>query len=278
MSGDVEVQPFFLPAEPGTRFALFQATRRCPPRSAMLYVHPFGEETNKSRRMAALQSRAFAALGVAVLQIDLFGCGDSSGDFGDACWEIWKRDLALAASWLERRLSVPLHLWGLRLGATLALDFWREQPERFVSAVLWQPVISGASFMTQFLRLAVAGDAVRQGGGGVTTDALRRRLSAGQSVEVAGYELSPQLVAAVDNIKLADLTLPRQVISWLDVQSGSASAPSPNVERVLSTWRARDVQVFYQAVPGDPFWTTQEIVEAPALLAATLTRCPEATL
>jgi len=32
---------------------------------------------NKSRRMAALQARVFAAMGFGVLQIDLFGCGDS---------------------------------------------------------------------------------------------------------------------------------------------------------------------------------------------------------
>ncbi len=51
---------------------------------------------NKSRRMAALQARAFAAMGFGVLQIDLFGCGDSSGDFSDARWDIWKQDLAIA--------------------------------------------------------------------------------------------------------------------------------------------------------------------------------------
>ena len=48
---------------------------------------------NKSRRMAALQARAFAEMGFGVLQIDLFGCGDSSGDFSDARWDIWKQDL-----------------------------------------------------------------------------------------------------------------------------------------------------------------------------------------
>jgi alpha/beta superfamily hydrolase len=39
---------------------------------------------NKARRMAALQARALAALGYGVLLLDLHGCGDSSGDFGDS--------------------------------------------------------------------------------------------------------------------------------------------------------------------------------------------------
>ena len=57
------LEAFFLPAEPGTRFALFYPAQQVKPRGGVLYVHPFGEEMNKSRRMAALQARAFAAAG-----------------------------------------------------------------------------------------------------------------------------------------------------------------------------------------------------------------------
>ena len=78
----VEPFPFFFDADPGTRFSLYHAPNpQVPARGAILYVHPFAEEMNNSRRMAALQARAFSALGFAVLQIDLFGCGDSCGDF-----------------------------------------------------------------------------------------------------------------------------------------------------------------------------------------------------
>ena len=119
-------EPFFLQADCGRRFCLYhapQAEKEC--RGAFIYVHPFGEEMNKSRRMAALQARAFAAMGFGVLQIDLFGCGDSSGDFSDARWDIWKQDIAGARAWLAERVSAPISLWGLRLGALLALDFAR---------------------------------------------------------------------------------------------------------------------------------------------------------
>jgi len=78
-------EPFFLPASRGERFCIFHPAAGAL-RGAVLYLHPFAEEMNKSRRMAALQSRMLAARGIAVLQIDLFGCGDSSGDFGDASW------------------------------------------------------------------------------------------------------------------------------------------------------------------------------------------------
>ena len=120
-------EPFFLQTDCGRRFCLYHAPRaekEC--RGAFIYVHPFGEEMNKSRRMAALQARAFAAMGFGVLQIDLFGCGDSSGDFSDARWDIWKQDLSGASTWLAERVSAPISLWGLRLGALLALDFARD--------------------------------------------------------------------------------------------------------------------------------------------------------
>src|SRR6476620_8431972 len=125
-SRSAPAEPFFLQTDRGRRFCLYHAPRaekEC--RGAFIYVHPFGEEMNKSRRMAAMQARAFAAMGFGVLQIDLFGCGDSSGEFREARWNIWKQDLAVARSWLGNRVAAPVSLWGLRLGALLALDFAR---------------------------------------------------------------------------------------------------------------------------------------------------------
>lgn len=149
--------PFFLPAAPGERFCLYHAPdpaqRR---RGAILYVHPFAEELNKTRRMAALQARAFAAAGHPVLQMDLYGCGDSSGDFADARWDIWCRDLMLACQWLRGRGGERLYLWGLRLGALLAIDFACAPGCRPDALILWQPVVSGRTHLNQFLRMEQA--------------------------------------------------------------------------------------------------------------------------
>ncbi|HEU6456255.1 MAG TPA: hydrolase 2, exosortase A system-associated, partial [Roseateles sp.] len=84
---------FFLPTAAGEqRLCLFHAPVSAP-RSKVLYLHPFAEEMNKSRRMAALACRKLAQAGHAVLQIDLRGCGDSSADFGDASWADWQADV-----------------------------------------------------------------------------------------------------------------------------------------------------------------------------------------
>ena len=113
---------FFLPVGDGQRFCIYHPPQTSVERGAVLYLHPFAEEMNKSRRMASLQSRALAEAGYGVLQIDLLGCGDSSGDFSDATWEAWRGDVVHAVAWLRQRTSAPLTLWGLRVGCLLAVE------------------------------------------------------------------------------------------------------------------------------------------------------------
>jgi exosortase A-associated hydrolase 2 len=174
----VPFEPFFLPASSGERFCIHYPGMGVP-RGGVVYVHPFAEEMNKSRRMAALQARSLAAAGYAVLQIDLYGCGDSHGDFLDANWETWCNDVALAASWLSQRTSGGLTLWGLRLGALLALDAARlcdPQPNAFV---LWQPALTGDALLTQFLRLRLASDMLSGSGAATGAQEMRAQLAAG---------------------------------------------------------------------------------------------------
>jgi exosortase A-associated hydrolase 2 len=186
------VEPFFLAAPHGKRFCIFHPATEAS-RGGVVYVHPFAEEMNKSRRMAALQARAFAAAGFSVLQVDLFGCGDSNGDFGEARWEVWQQDIALGVRWLNARVGGNIALWGLRLGALLALDaaqFCDPVPKRFV---LWQPVLSGEVLLTQFLRLRLASEMLSAGRARSGLHELRSLLASGQTIEIAGYALSPQL-------------------------------------------------------------------------------------
>jgi exosortase A-associated hydrolase 2 len=254
-------EAFFLATPLGARYCLYHAPRASC-RGALVYLHPFAEEMNKSRRMAATQARALAALGYGVLQIDLAGCGDSEGDFADARWEHWKADVGAAGAWLHQRLGQPVGLWGLRLGALLALDYARGAP--VAQLLLWQPVLQGAAFMTQFLRLRVAGamldeDAATAGG----TKELRARLLAGEPLEIAGYMLAPELAAAIDALDAAQLA-PACRAHWIEMVASPERPLPPAASRVAAGWSLEPRKV---ACP--PFWTTQEITESPDLVAAT---------
>ena len=260
----------FLPVEPGTRFCVSHPPADGSARErGVVYVHPFGEEMNKSRRMAALQCRRLAAAGYAVLQIDLYGCGDSAGGFADARWPIWKRDVHAAVEWLRQRGSAAITLWGLRLGATLAADVTRDGSAGVERLVMWQPVVSGEQYLTQFLRLQLAAEMLSAGAAQSGVQELRAALARGEMLEIGGYELHPELALAIGSLKLAELIPAVNRVHWLDVTAQPEPRITPASQRVLDAWRAAGFAVDAAAVGGEPFWSTLEITGSEALLDAT---------
>jgi exosortase A-associated hydrolase 2 len=271
-SPSVSADPFFLEIDPGQRFCLFHPPAPGPCRGAVLYVHPFADEMNKSRRVAALQARDLAAAGFGVLQMDLYGCGDSSGDFSDARWDLWKQDLAAGHQWLVARVGQPVSLLGLRLGALLALDYASSSALPLAGLVLWQPVQNGAIFLKQFLRLLTASDILsedkesKKSIGGLS---LRDTLIGGQMLEVGGYELAPQLGASIDQLDAAHLAVTACPVAWFEVVSALDRPESVAVSKLAARWRDEGVALQMHRAVCPAFWATQEIAEAPDLVAAT---------
>jgi exosortase A-associated hydrolase 2 len=264
-------EPFFLKTNAGDRFCLFHSPAsglEC--QGAFVYIHPFAEEMNKSRRMAALQAKRFAKDGLAVLQIDLHGCGDSEGDFADARWDIWLKDVEIAVDWLANRCSMAPGLWGLRLGGLLALDFAARSDRKLDSVLLWQPVLNGESYMTQFLRTRVA-SAMLSGEQGKSegTQDLRSRLRNGESLEIAGYELAPALLESIDRLNANDLVLLDRPVHWLEVVAEAGRQMPPAASKIASNWTRHGVDLHCRTVPGPAFWLAQEITDSPELLTAT---------
>jgi uncharacterized protein len=262
------MRPLFITAADGsTRFALHHVPASGPPRALVVYLHPFAEEMNKSRRMAALQSRALAAAGLAVLQIDLLGCGDSAGDLADASWPAWQDDVRLAARWLRAQhgTDAPLWLWGLRAGCLLAAEAAPQlgEPCHFL---LWQPPAAGKPLLQQFLRLKMASE-LQDGQAGGITAALRASLERGEAVDVAGYRLPPALALGLEQAQLRP-PAPGARCVWLETSTREPATLLPASQGVVSRWQAAGHAVQAAAVPGPAFWQTQEIEEAPALLQA----------
>ena len=264
-------KPFFLDASPGKRFCLYHPpAKNLPGNKAFIYIHPFAEEMNKSRRMAALQSRSFATMGFGVLQIDLYGCGDSEGDFGDAAWDIWKNDINSARQWLIQKGYESIYLWGLRLGVLLALDCAKDSEYDFDKLVLWQPVVNGKSFLTQFLRLRLANELmIKERGRALNVHRLREALDAGESLEIAGYTLTPWLAAVIDNLRMNELIVKNGEIHWFEIVTDMTRTLSPAGVSVLDAWNRSGIHPEVVLIPGQPFWATQEISECPQLITAT---------
>lgn len=272
-------QAFFLPTGTGQRFCLFHPAQGAAPQGRVLYLHPFAEELNCTRRVVAQQARALAQAGYSVLQIDLLGCGDSEGSFADATWEAWLQDAQHAHHWLREHASGPLWLWGMRAGALLATALANGLTER-CHLLLWQPAISGQQILQQFLRLHTASqwlDAAKASG-----QTPAHTLDNGQTVDIAGYTLNPALARGLTAARLQPPRLPPGQLVWLEMSAQAESVLSPASERQLTVWRDAGWTVSAQVLTGPLFWQTVATCEAPALLQATLdtlarTAAPAAT-
>ncbi len=265
-------RPFFLQIDPGRRFlTYYPSIGTCS--GAVLYVPPFAEEMNKSRRMAALQARSLAETGYSVLQVDLYGCGDSSGDFKDARWEIWKEDLRLALDWLQTQHDQPATLLGLRLGALLALDFANDVNSGIDRILLWQPVHSGETYLAQFLRLRLA-NAMIAGKAKVSLQDLKRELASNGTLEVAGYDLAHELAESISRLRLEELGKTDIVHHWFEIMPDTSLAFSPAISRILGAWENRGIAAHVHRVQGEPFWSTQEITDCPNLIDSTTSIFP----
>lgn len=259
---------FFLPARGGQRLCILDRPPNGSVRGAAVFVHPWAEELNKSRRAVAEGSRALARSGWAVLRMDLFGCGDSSGEFGDATWADWTDDVALGVRWLAERSGCVPRLWGLRAGCLVIADYLaRGGPGHGV--VLWQPAVSGRQHLAQFLRLQAASAMLADAPRGSRTQDLRERIAQGDVVEIAGYRLAEGLVSGLERAELAFAPAVGPV-HWLEVSSSEELSLLPVSASRIAKLVQGGTHVESAAVRDIAFWQTVEIAEAPALVDLTV--------
>jgi exosortase A-associated hydrolase 2 len=263
-------QPFLLSRKTGYRFCVLHT----PPKDRQVhggcvFVPPFGEERNKSRRMVGMQARALAELGCAVLQIDLDGCGDSSGELREATVPGWIDDVAAAVKWMHAEGWAPLRLWGLRLGALLAARTAVELPRNAVeSLLLWQPVLDGKTHLTQFLRIGIAADMTAAAPARAQAGP-RERLRCGETVEIAGYEITPAFARELDELRMPAAEVAGMPADWFEISATDGVAPPPASARLLAEWRTAGGSVTYHHVVGEAFWSTVEITDCPQLVQRT---------
>ena len=252
------VQAFFLPAQYGGRLCLYH----CPAHPAedgaiesdcILHIHAFAEEMNRSRRMAALTARALAAQGCGVMQMDLFGCGDSAGDFGDARWEIWLDDIHVALNWLRQRHRGKLHLWGDRVGALLAMDFAAHHAGHAIDQLLLcQPILEGKSYLGRMNRLQLARQMLNQQG--------RSDLPTSSGTEYSGYKIAQELILSLEQKNALYWTLPVRQVHCLEIADDNAMPAERSA--FFAHWIESGNPVQLHFVDGPAFWQTPETCQS----------------
>lgn len=227
---------------------------------SVLVVPPFAEEMNKSRRAIAQLADGLATCGIATVLPDLGGTGDSDGEFCDADWDAWRRDIVATAAWADAEGWPVGAMLGIRLGCVLAAEAVREMPGPISHTVFWAPILDGRAYLTQFLRLRVAATMVSDGPA-ETTSSLRSRMTAGDALEVAGYALGPRLAQQIDHIRLADAISPALgELCWMEVTRTDPPTMPEAAGRAIDKARASAARISPLAVAGEPFWASTEIV------------------
>lgn len=249
------------------------------PSNWVLVCPPFGEELNKSRSIIAAQSRELCSSGCGVLVLDLHGTGDSpySLDDSESDWNQWAEQILSAMIWLGQQGSQQVTLWGIRLGALMALDVYQrvqaldatELLPRIEHMFFWQPVLNGKTFMTQFLRLRTAAS-MMAGDEPETVKGLRELAIEKQVIDVAGYRLPQRLIEQIDGLKAEQYEVSGNVsIQWFDVSRQAEKPLAPVQAKLIDRWHHADVDVQVHRIEGDAFWAAQELVSIPALIKAT---------
>ncbi|MBS4052351.1 MAG: hydrolase 2, exosortase A system-associated [Methylomonas sp.] len=266
------MQPFFINSRSGPLFAVYWPPVGLNVSRSVLHVPAFAEEMNKSRRMVALQANALAEQGIAVLVLDLFGTGESNGDFGESTWSIWLQNLEDAVGWLKLQGAQSVSLWGLRLGALLAMDFVNQHAGLIDRLILWQPVLNGDAFVTQFLRLRVAAAMMNSANPQEKTSDLKKQLQNGQSLEVAGYMLHPDFVRPLSTLKAdcLDLQAIKEIVIYELAVVGNEGEPSLVNQQFLNKLHSFEINASLTVFEGDNFWGSQEIVTTPNLIELTI--------
>ena len=266
---NIVLQPGYLDGTKGRLFTLYNLPEN-KQQVVFLFLPSFAEELNRCRVMVAMQARQMVAQGHGCLLLDYYGTGDSEGDFSETCWSQWQQDLNTAWQWLQKQGYQNIALWGLRTGALLAISEAVSHPERYQRVLLWQPVLDGKQFLTQFLRVRIA-MLMDRGMKKETTQDMRNSLQQGESVEVAGYEITEKLVAELDRQKMKDYAVSdaSPVIDWFEVvMSPDAELPFAS-QQVLNIWKDQHVDCRVHTFTGPFFWQLHERELTPDLLNKT---------
>lgn len=265
---NIELTPRFIEGSKGPLFCL---TYLPEDKSAeiLLFLPPFAEELNRCRVMVAMQARQLAVIGVGTLLLDYFGTGDSDGEFHDTNWSQWLQDARTAIAWLHDQGYDRISLWGMRLGTLLAAEIANQSPELFSRVLLWQPVLNGEKYLTQFFRIRLA-FLMEHDGNQESTQHIRAVLRQGNGIEIAGYELSSQLADDLDSKNLQNLTnLKGFEIHWFEWVLDETSKLPPVSQKLMNDWQQQDINPVVHLFKGSSFWQAHERQLSPELIKLT---------
>ncbi len=234
------------------------------PRGQVLYVPPFAEEMNRCRSLVATLARQFADRGYGCTLLDLYGTGDSDGEFHQASLDDWLSNVALALTWVQERFGAAPLLWGLRLGALLAWESARAHGSAVAGLLLMQPATSGRMLTRQLVRQRIASGLSRNAQ--ESAEDINACWERGDTVEIGGYHTCGELMLALQGLAIHAEGAPAYRIQWLEHESVPGKGLPPASGKITQALGEQGSDVSWRLFGGAPFWQLNERADTPELI------------
>lgn len=190
--------------------------------TAVLLCSGISQDYCNGYRPFRLLANDLARAGYPALRFDYRGTGESADSEHVNLWEVWQKNLAVAASWLLAHTGARrLLLIGLRIGGTLAA-MTAAQRRDIAGLVLIEPCLTGRAYVSQL----------------VTEARLRGAQQPDSSIEVGELTFTPECLDQMRSAELAKLTLPPA----LPVAIFSYASEEKIITR-LATWKAQSIKL-----------------------------------
>jgi len=252
--------PYFLTTSSGNLYVIRHDApgdrSRC-----VVFVAPFAEEMNRVREILTSTAQELNTAGLSCCSFDFHGTGDSDGEFSDARWSGWLSDLHEVVKSLQSQGFQTIDLIGVRLGGLLAAEYIETGATKIGRVVVWDPVFDSNKYLDQFLRTRSM--AAMMAGKTESVKDLRTRLLAGNSVEVAGYELHPELASSLAARGPEKRFAPGNTAMYWISRDEAVQAHDRALR--MGCQLIRTLRPAYE-----PYWASAETTRAPALTQATV--------
>lgn len=175
------------------------------PMHGVVFCNPLGQEAIRTHRMYRVLADRLNAAGFAVLRFDYYATGDSAGAGSEADLHGWVDDILAACDLLRLHSGCErLSLFGMRLGANLALRAAAQLASSPEAVLLWEPIVDGTAYLQQLQQAHSAALANAYGARWVTDPRLRELQMPAASAEILGFVLSAGLKLGLDCTRLSE--------------------------------------------------------------------------